>query len=162
MWRNKKNYRCNLSKICRICFKIWARTEKFQWKKFHEIIVKAFFINKTNENYLNPTLIPKVIFMSAIKQTTIYLLMHLINGMLMIMATCKLVTVKVLSKNLIGFQKINKANKAFRWSFHISQSLCNRYHYPCPVHSVLPTQTSELPILMDTQSYIFVQLSACR
>ena len=38
-------------------------------KKFHEIIVKAFFINKTNENYLNATLIPIVIFMTAIKQT---------------------------------------------------------------------------------------------
>ena len=61
--------------------------------------------------------------MPAIKQTTIYLLMHLINGMLMIMATFKLVTVKVLSKNLIGLQKINKANKAFRWSFHTSKSL---------------------------------------
>ena len=41
----------------------------------------------------------------------------------MIMTTVKLVTVKVLSKNLIGLQKINKANKAFQWSFHISKSL---------------------------------------
>ena len=41
----------------------------------------------------------------------------------MIMTIVKLVTVKVLSENLIGLQKINKANKAFRWSFHISKSL---------------------------------------
>ena len=49
--------------------------------------------------------------------------MHLITGMLMIMATVKLVTVRVLPKNLIGLQQINKANKAIRWSFHISKSL---------------------------------------
>ena len=41
----------------------------------------------------------------------------------MIMTTVKLVTVKALSKNLIGLQKINNANKAFQWSFHISKSL---------------------------------------
>ena len=41
----------------------------------------------------------------------------------MIMTAVKLETVKVLSKNVIDLQKINKANKAFRWSFHISKSL---------------------------------------
>ena len=41
----------------------------------------------------------------------------------MVMTTFKLVTLKVLSKNLIGLQKINKAKKAFQWSFHISKSL---------------------------------------
>ena len=45
------------------------KNQKISTKKLPEIIVKAFFINKTNENYLNPTLIPKVIFMPAIKQT---------------------------------------------------------------------------------------------
>ena len=41
----------------------------------------------------------------------------------MIMTNVKLLTVKVLSKNLIGLQNINNTNKAFRWSFHISKSL---------------------------------------
>ena len=50
-------------------FEDLSKNQKISTKKFHEIIVTAFFINKTNENYLNPTLIPKVIFMPAIKQT---------------------------------------------------------------------------------------------
>ena len=49
--------------------------------------------------------------------------MHLITWMLMIITNVKLLTVKVLSKNLIGLQNINNTNKAFRWSFHISKSL---------------------------------------
>ena len=39
-------------------------------KKLHRVIVKAFFISKINKEYLNPTLILKVIFMPVIKQTT--------------------------------------------------------------------------------------------
>ena len=105
-------------------FQNLSKNQRTSTKKFHEIIVKAFFcINKTNENYLNPALIPKVIFMPVINQTMyIYLLMHLITWMLMIMTTVKLVAVKVLSKNLFGLQKINKANKAIRSLFHISKS----------------------------------------
>ena len=41
----------------------------------------------------------------------------------MVMTTVKLVTVKLLGKNLISLQKINKANKAFQWLFNISKSL---------------------------------------
>ena len=33
LWRNKGNHRSNLSKICKICFKIWAR-RSFQPKNF--------------------------------------------------------------------------------------------------------------------------------
>ena len=49
--------------------------------------------------------------------------MDLVTGMLIIMTTMKLVTVKLLSKIVIGLEKINKANKAFQWSFHILKSL---------------------------------------
>ena len=51
-------------------FQDLSKNQKISTKKFHEIIVKAIFINKTNENYLNPTLIPKFVFMPVIKQTT--------------------------------------------------------------------------------------------
>ena len=37
--------------------------------------------------------------------------MHLITGVLVILLTLKLVTVKLLSKDVIGFHKVNKANK---------------------------------------------------
>lgn len=82
-------------------------------KKFHEIIVKAFFINTTNKNYLNPTLISKMLFHENYQtdHKYIYLLTHLVTGMLVITTTVKLVTVKLLSKNVIGLQEINKANK---------------------------------------------------
>ena len=49
--------------------------------------------------------------------------MYLITGMLMIMTTVNFVNVKILSKNLIGLQKINNPKKEFWWSFHISKSL---------------------------------------
>ena len=39
------------------------------------------------------------------------------------MTNVKLVTVKLLGKNLISLQKINKVNKAFQWLFHVSKSL---------------------------------------
>ena len=94
-----------------------SKNQKIWRRKFHEIIAELSLtlkqINKTNEHYLNPTLIPKVTYMPDYKY--IYLLMHLITGMLMITT--------VLSKNSIGLQKINKANKAFWWSFRISKSL---------------------------------------
>ena len=83
-----------------------CKNQKIWRRKFHEIIAELSLtlkqINKTNEHYLNPTLIPKVTYMPDHKY--IYLLMHLITGMLMITT--------VLSKNSIGLQKI-----------HISKSL---------------------------------------
>ena len=103
MWRNTTNYRCNLSKTCRIC---WARTKKFEEENSTKLLLKLSLtlkqINKTIDYYLNPTLIPKVTYMPDHKY--FYLLMHLITGMLMITT--------VLSKNSIGLQKI-----------HISKSL---------------------------------------
>ena len=117
-----------------------------------EIIVKAFFINTTNENCLNPTLIPKMLFScQLLNRPQLYIywltlswrrslsyinqsidlrsksmdwflcvgtsvmkdLMHLITGSLIIMTIVKLVTVKLLTKNLIGLWKINKTNKHF-------------------------------------------------
>ena len=61
-------------------FQDLSKNQKISTKNFHKIIAKAFFINKTNENYLKPTLIPKFIFMSVIKQTTSTLESRIIGG----------------------------------------------------------------------------------
>ena len=61
-------------------FQDLSKNQKISTKKFHEIIVKTFFTNKTNENYLNPTLTPKFIFMPVIKQTTSTLESQIIGG----------------------------------------------------------------------------------
>ena len=50
-------------------------------KKFHEIIVKAFFINTTNENYLNPTLIPNILLScQLLNRPQLYLLVNAFNN----------------------------------------------------------------------------------
>ena len=64
-------------------------------KKFHENIVKAFFINTINEDCLNPIHMQKnVIFMpqQLLNRPQLYLLMHLITEILTIMTIVKLAT----------------------------------------------------------------------
>ena len=50
-----KDHRSNLSKICRICFKLLDE-KGFLTKKIYEIINKAFFINATTDiENIHPT-----------------------------------------------------------------------------------------------------------
>ena len=50
-------------------------------KKFHEIIVKALFINTTNENCLNPTLIPNMLMLcQLLNRPQLYLLVNAFNN----------------------------------------------------------------------------------
>ena len=54
----------NLSKICRICFKLLDK-KGFSTKKFH-IINKAFFINTaTDDEYIHPTQICQKYYLHA-------------------------------------------------------------------------------------------------
>ena len=57
------------------------------------------------------------------------------------MTIVKLVTVNLLSKNVIGLQKFNKANKEFWWSFYILkslQSICSEHIKPVHTNEFYP------------------------
>ena len=83
-------------------------------QKIHDIIVKAVFINTVNKDCLDPIHMQKCYFHAAavIKQTTFISMNEFNNWNIHYndhCQTCK--TVKLLSKNVIGLQKINKTNK---------------------------------------------------
>ena len=60
-----EDHRSNLSKICRICFKLLGK-KGFSSKKFNEIINKAFFINTTTDDEnIHPTQICQKCYLHA-------------------------------------------------------------------------------------------------
>ena len=56
------------------------KNQKLSTKKLPKIIVKTFFINKTNENYLNPTLIPKLFSCQLLNSPQVYLFINAFNN----------------------------------------------------------------------------------
>ena len=83
-------------------------------KKFHENIVKAFFINTINEDRLNPYTYAKCYFhaTTAIKQTRTISVNAFNNWNIHYNDNCQTCdTVKLPSKSVIGLQKINKTKK---------------------------------------------------
>ena len=84
-------------------------------KRFHENIVKAFFINTINEDRFKKIHMQKnVTFMpqQLLNRPQLYLLMHLITEILVIMTTVTFVTLfKLLSKSVTGLQKSTKQKK---------------------------------------------------
>ena len=57
------------------------KNQKISTKKLPEIIVKAFLSDKTNENYLNPTFIPKVISCQLLNRPQVYLFINAFNNL---------------------------------------------------------------------------------
>ena len=53
----------------------------FNQKTFHKIIVKALLTNTTNENYLNQTIIPKMLFScQLLNRPQLYLFINAFNN----------------------------------------------------------------------------------
>ena len=60
-----EDHRSNLSKICRICFKLLSK-KGFYTKKFNKIINKAFFIKTTTDDEnIHPKQICQKCFLNA-------------------------------------------------------------------------------------------------
>ena len=110
-----EDHRSNLSKICRICFKLLGK-KGFSTKKFHDIISKAFFINTTTDDkYIHPTKICQKCYLQAsmaVKRNTTTSIDPFNNWNAHFDDNCQICdTVKLLSKGVIGLQKIYKPHK---------------------------------------------------
>ena len=85
-------------------------------EKFHEIIVKAFFISTINEDSLNTIDMQKIFIpQQLLNRPQPYLLMYLIT-VIRIISIIRMIriifdTVKSLPKIVVSLQKINKTNK---------------------------------------------------
>ena len=110
-----EDHRSNLLKICNICFKLLGK-KGFSTQKFHDIINKAFFINATTDDeYIHPRQICQKCFLHAtmvIKRNTTTSINPFNNWNAYFDGNCQICdTVKLLSKGVIGLQKIYKPHK---------------------------------------------------
>ena len=142
-----EDHRSNLSKICRICFKLLGK-KGFSTKKFHDIISKAFFINTTTDDkYIHPTKICQKCYLQAsmaVKRNTTTSIDPFNNWNAHFDDNCQICdTVKLLSKGVIGLQKIHKSHKKHPGGRPTSeklwnQSVLNKLNQSIPLDSIHP------------------------
>ena len=127
-----------MSKLCRICFKLLDK-KGFSTKKFNEVINKAFFINTTTDDEnIHPTQICQKCYLyatMAIKQNTTASINPLNNRNAHFDDNCQIYdTVQLISKGVIGLQKIKKTHKKASWrSTNIQKALepiCSKHTKP--------------------------------
>ena len=137
-----EDHRSNLSKICRIYFKLLSK-KGFSTKKFNEIINKAFFINTTaDDENIDPKQICQKCFLHAtvaIKRNTTTSINPFNNWDAHFDDNCQICdTVQLLSKGVIGLQTINKTHKKHPGGRTTSEKLWNE--------SVLNTLNQSVPL----------------